>query len=175
VHVDKAFFGGGCFWAMEEAFPNLRGVEATEVGYMGGHALNPTHAEVRSGTSGHTEVVAISYDPAVISYEDLLKVFFNSHDPTQFNRQGPDVGEEFRSAIFCSSPEQHQAALRVRLVLNQMKRFRRPIMTEILSASAFYPAAEMHQHFLAKERARNHPWYPPVAEVLAEAKGTRLR
>lgn len=173
--VDKAFFAGGCFWAMEAAFSPLSGVRETEVGYMGGHAPHPSHAEVRSGTTGHAEIVAISFDLATISYEDLLKVFFSSHDPTQFNRQGPDIGSEFRSAIFYTSAEQQQAATRMRTVLNQMKRFRQPIMTEILSASTFYPAADIHQHFLAKERARHHSWPSPVSEVLAESRGLRLR
>jgi len=173
--MDKAFFAGGCFWAMEEAFAGLPGVKATEVGYMGGHSPHPSHAEVRGGSTGHAEVVSISFDSAVISYENLLKVFFESHDPTQFNRQGPDVGPEFRSAIFYSSVEQQQAAMRTRTVLNQIKHFRRPIMTEILPVSAFYPAADMHQHFLAKERAHHHRWPSPISEVLAESRGLRRR
>jgi peptide-methionine (S)-S-oxide reductase len=173
--MDKAFFAGGCFWAMEEAFSGLPGIKSTMVGYMGGHTAHPSHAEVRSGATGHAEVVAISFDPAVIGYEDLLKMFFSSHDPSQFNRQGADIGTAFRSAIFYTSPEQQQCALRMRTVLNQLKRFRQPIMTEILSASAFYPAADMHQHFLAKERAHHRVWHPPIAEALAEARGIHLR
>lgn len=172
--TDLATFAGGCFWAVEEAFSGLRGVLATEVGYMGGRVPNPSHAAVRSGETGHAEVVSITFDPAAISYESLLNVFFSIHDPTQYNRQGADIGPAFRSAIFYHSDVQRELAARTRKILNQMKRFRQPIMTEIAPAAEFYPAEERHQHFLAKERARNHPWHPPIAEALAEAKGLRL-
>jgi peptide-methionine (S)-S-oxide reductase len=171
--METATFAGGCFWALEEVFREAPGVLQTEVGYMGGHVPAPTHAQVRSGTTGHAEVVNIEFDPGQVGYDDLLRMFFSSHDPTQLNRQGPDIGPEFRSAVFYHSAEQCQAADSVRAVLRQMKRSRQPIMTELVPASAFYPADEMHQHFLAKERARNRPWYPPVAEALAHAGGPR--
>lgn len=173
--MEKATFAGGCFWAMEDAFSGLAGVTQTQVGYMGGHAVNPTHTQVRTGKTGHAEVVDIVFDNALISFEDLLKTFFNAHDPTQYNRQGPDVGPEFRSAVFYHSPQQQHLAAQMRSVHNKIKGFPRPIMTEITAASTFYPADEMHQHFLAKERARHHPWHPPIAEALAERKGLHLR
>lgn len=171
--METATFAGGSFWALEEVFREAYGVLQTEVGYMGGHVAAPTHAQVRSGTTGHAEVVNIKFDPERVSYDDLLKMFFNSHDSTQLNRQGPDIGPEFRSAIFYHSAEQCQAADSARAVLRQMKHSRQPVMTELTAASTFYPADEMHQHFLAKERARNRPWYPPVAEALAHAAGPR--
>jgi peptide-methionine (S)-S-oxide reductase len=171
--METATFAGGCFWALEEVFRQAHGVVQTEVGYMGGHVPSPTHAQVRSGSTGHAEVVNISFDPGLVSYDDLLKLFFSSHDPTQLNRQGPDIGPEFRSAIFYHSAEQCQAANSARAVFRQMKRSPHPVMTELVPASVFYPAAEIHQHFLAKEQARNRPWYPPVAEALACAGGPR--
>lgn len=164
--MEKATFAGGCFWAVEDAFENVPGIISTRVGYAGGHVVDPTHEQVRTGTTGHAEAVEITFDPDEVSYDQLLDIFWHSHDPTQLNRQGPDVGTEYRSAIFYHSMAQHDAAERSRAVLMRMKHFRAPIMTEIIAASAFYPAEEKHQHFIAKERARGHHWSPPISESL---------
>ena len=171
--MEKATFAGGSFWAMEEAFREVPGVTATRVGYTGGHVPHPSHAQVRSGTTGHAEAVEVTFDPDRISYENLLEVFFNNHDPTQLNRQGPDRGTEFRSAIFYHSAAQKDAAQLRRLVLTKMNRFQGPIATEFCAATEFYPAEEKHQHFLAKEAAHHHPWHPPVAEALESTRNHR--
>lgn len=151
---EKATFGAGCFWGVEEAFRQLPGVERTTVGYSGGHTENPTYRDVCSDATGHAEVVQVEFDPAVISYRDLLNVFWEVHDPTQVNRQGPDTGSQYRTAIFFHSPEQEAAALASRADLQASGRFRRPIATEILPAGPFYPAEEYHQQYLAKRGMR---------------------
>ena len=173
--MEKATFAGGCFWAMEEAFREVPGVTATRVGYTGGHVPHPSHAQVRSGTTGHAEAVEVTFDPGRTSYEDLLDIFFTSHDPTQLDKQGPDIGKEFRSAVFYHSPEQKAAAQLCRTVLMQMNRYHGPIVTEFCAATEFYPADEMHQHFLAKEAAKNRPWHPPVAEALERSQTHRSK
>ncbi len=148
--MEKATFGAGCFWGVEVAFRQLKGVTATQVGYLGGSLENPTYKDVCSGRTGHAEVVEVTYDPAQSSYEDLLKVFWENHDPTQLNRQGPDVGEQYRSAIFFHTPEQETAARASKAQLDASGRFKRPIATEITPASKFYRAEEYHQQYLEK-------------------------
>ena len=148
--MEEATFGAGCFWGVEAAFRQIPGVTATTVGYLGGSLRNPTYRDVCTGRTGHAEVVRVAYDPARISYNDLLRVFWENHDPTTLNRQGPDVGAQYRSAIFYHTPEQQAAAAASKAQLDESKRFRRPIVTEITPASDFYPAEEYHQQYLEK-------------------------
>src|SRR5712664_1090649 len=148
--MEKATFGAGCFWGVEAAFRQIDGVISTAVGYSGGHTANPTYRDVCSDETGHAEVVQIEFDPAKISYEKLLDVFWENHDPTQLNRQGPDVGEQYRSAIFFHSPAQEAAARASKSRLEQSGRFKRPIVTEITPAPTFYRAEEYHQRYLEK-------------------------
>lgn len=146
----KATFGGGCFWGVEATFRGVEGVTDTAVGYMGGHTDNPTYKDVCSGQTGHAEVVQVDYDPVVVSYEQLLNVFWEVHDPTQLNRQGPDVGDQYRSAIFYHDDEQRDAAERSKAVLEQSDRFTRPIVTAIEPADTFWKAEDYHQQYLEK-------------------------
>jgi peptide-methionine (S)-S-oxide reductase len=145
-----ATFAAGCFWGPEETFRRLKGVVNTAVGYMGGHTENPTYGDVCGDATGHAEVVQVTYDPAVTSYEDLLNIFWGIHDPTQINRQGPDVGTQYRSAIFFHTPEQEQAARASLEKLSKSGRYQRPLATEIVPASNFWRAEEYHQRYLSK-------------------------
>jgi peptide-methionine (S)-S-oxide reductase len=144
----KATFGAGCFWGVEEAFRQVNGVTATAVGYAGGALENPTYKQVCTDRTGHAEVVEVEYDPSQVSYEELLELFWSIHDPTTPDRQGPDVGSQYRSAIFYHTPEQQAAAQASKE--NASSRFRRPIVTEITPAPTFYRAEEYHQQYLAK-------------------------
>ena len=148
--TETATFGAGCFWGVEAAFRQLAGVTGTTAGYLGGTMRSPSYEDVCTGRTGHAEVVQVEFDPRRISYDDLLAVFWTNHDPTQMNRQGPDVGTQYRSAIFVHSPTQQQAAERSRSQLVESRRFRRPIATEITAATDFYPAEEYHQRYLEK-------------------------
>jgi peptide-methionine (S)-S-oxide reductase len=146
----NALFGAGCFWGVEAAFRQVEGVLATAVGYSGGRLENPTYENVCSGRTGHAEVVEVEYDPSKVSYDKLLDVFWENHDPTTLNRQGPDVGEQYRSAIFTLAPEQEAAARASKERLEKSGRYKRPIVTEITPASKFYRAEEYHQRYLEK-------------------------
>ena len=148
--TQKATFGAGCFWGVEAAFRQVPGVVATAVGYAGGSLPNPTYKDVCSDRTGHAEVVQVEYDPSRVSYEDLLTVFWENHDPTTLNGQGPDVGSQYRSAIFFHSPEQEASARASKELLDRSGRFRRPIVTEIEPAPAFWRAEEYHQQYLEK-------------------------
>jgi len=148
--MEKATFGAGCFWHVEEAFRHLKGVTATTVGYMGGTLKNPTYDDVCTDKTGHAEVVEIIYDPGKISYEALLNVFWDIHDPTTKNRQGPDIGTQYRSVIFYYTLEQKAMAEASKKNLEQSKKYKKKIVTEISKAPAFYPAEEYHQQYLAK-------------------------
>lgn len=148
--METATFGAGCFWGVEETFRQIPGVVDTAVGYLGGHMQNPTYQDVCTDETGHAEVVQVTYDPAKVSYEQLLNVFWESHDPTTLNRQGPDIGKQYRSAIFFHSPEQERTASASKERVQASGRFRRPIVTEITPASTFYRAEEYHQKYLAK-------------------------
>ncbi|MCI0489773.1 MAG: peptide-methionine (S)-S-oxide reductase MsrA [Blastocatellia bacterium] len=148
--MEKATFGAGCFWGVEAAFRQVEGVTATQVGYTGGHLKNPTYRDVCTGMTGHAEAVEVEYDPSRVSYEELLDVFWENHDPTTLNRQGPDIGAQYRSAIFFHSPEQEAEALASKERLEQSGRHRRPIVTEITPASEFYTAEEYHQQYFEK-------------------------
>jgi peptide-methionine (S)-S-oxide reductase len=151
--MEKAMFGAGCFWGVEAAFRRFPGVCQTAVGYAGGHTRNPTYKEVCSDTTGHAEVVLVEFDPAKVSYADLLNVFWENHDPTQLNRQGPDFGKQYRSAIFFFTPEQEAAARTSKERLEKSGRFRKPIVTEITAAPEFWRAEEYHQQYLEKRGA----------------------
>jgi peptide-methionine (S)-S-oxide reductase len=146
--MDKATFGAGCFWGVEAAFRQVKGVLSTSVGYSGGHLPDATYKDVCSGKTGHAEVVQVEFDPAQVSYDQLLDVFWENHDPTTLNRQGPDVGAQYRSAIFFHSPEQEAAAKASRE--KAQSRFRNRIVTEITPASEFWRAEDYHQQYLEK-------------------------
>lgn len=148
--MEKATFGAGCFWGVEAAFRQIKGVKATAVGYAGGTTKNPTYEEVCTDRTGHAEVVQVDFDPAEVSYEDLLEVFWSTHDPTQLNRQGSDVGMQYRSVIFFHSPEEEAAAHASKEKLAASGRYRRPIVTEIVPAGEFWCAEEYHQQYLEK-------------------------
>jgi peptide-methionine (S)-S-oxide reductase len=148
--MTKATFAAGCFWGVEETFRKLPGVAATAVGYMGGKLANPTYEDVCTDETGHAEVVEVEYDPAQISFEQLLEVFWKSHDPTQLNRQGPDVGTQYRSAVFYHTSDQKAAAEKAKAALATSGRFRRPVVTEITEAGPFWRAEEYHQKYLKK-------------------------
>ena len=151
MSLQKATFGAGCFWGVEAEFRQLpKGVVSTAVGYEGGTMKNPTYRDVCADRTGHAEVVEVEYDPEKISYEDLLKVFWANHDPTTLNRQGPDVGTQYRSVIFYHTPEQQVAALASKEKLEKSGRYRRPVVTEIVPATSFYRAEEYHQQYLEK-------------------------
>lgn len=153
--MDTAIFGAGCFWGVEETFRNVPGVTETAVGYLGGHTKNPTYKDVCTDETGHAEVVQVTYDPAKVSYEQLVDVFWSAHDPTTVNRQGPDVGTQYRSAIFYHSPEQERIARASKEKAQSSGKFRRTIVTEITPAAEFYRAEEYHQQYLAK-RGMSH-------------------
>lgn len=146
----KATFGAGCFWCVEDVFRKTKGVTNTTVGYSGGHTKNPTYEEVCTDRTGHAEVVQVEFDPDVITYEELLGVFWNSHDPTQLNRQGPDIGTQYRSVIFFHNKEQEEIAKRSKEQLEKSGRFTKEIVTEIKPAQEFYRAEEYHQQYYAK-------------------------
>jgi peptide-methionine (S)-S-oxide reductase len=145
-----ASFAAGCFWGVEAAFRQVEGVLDTAVGYSGGRLENPTYEDVCSGRTGHAETVEVEYDPARVSYEQLLDVFWENHDPTTLNRQGPDVGEQYRSAIFFHTPEQQAAATASKAKLEDSGKYKRPIVTQIQPASKFFRAEEYHQRYLEK-------------------------
>lgn len=149
--ADRATFAAGCFWGVESFFRAIPGVIDATVGYTGGRTERPSYEEVCTGRTGHAEAVEVRYDPARVSYETLLGVFFENHDPTTANRQGPDVGEQYRSAVFVHSAEQERAARAKVAELEAAKRFRRPIVTQIVPAAPFWRAEEYHQRYFEKK------------------------
>src|ERR1700690_1509960 len=146
--MEKATFAAGCFWGVEATFRQLPGVAASRVGYIGGQTENPTYKDVCTDRTGHAEAVEVEFDPAKIRYADLLKVFWENHDPTQVNRQGPDWGTQYRSAIFFHSPDQEAAAQAFIARLTEEKRFSKPIATQVVPAETFWRAEEYHQRYL---------------------------
>ena len=148
--MEKATFAAGCFWGVEEVFHRTKGVVSTTVGYTGGSLPNPTYERVCTDRSGHAEAVEVIYDPAQVSYQDLLNVFWENHDPTTRNRQGPDLGTQYRSAVFYHTPQQQALALATKELLERSGRYRRPIVTEVVPAGPFYRAEEYHQRYLEK-------------------------
>ena len=172
-----AILGGGCFWCVEAAINQLEGVQSVVSGYMGGRVPNPSYEQVCSGRTGHVEVAQISFDPETISYDDLLHVFFTLHDPTTLNRQGNDVGEQYRSVIFYRDEEQHQTAQKVIEELTKEQVFAKPIVTAVEPASTFYPAENYHQNYFA-----NNPYQPyclavvsPKVKKIREKFASRLK
>jgi len=152
MEYNKAIFAAGCFWGVESTFRKIKGVVSTRVGYTGGHYPNPTYEDVCSDKTGHAEAIEVTFEPTQLSYEDLLAVFWNMHDPTTLNRQGPDIGSQYRSAIFFFSSEQEERAIKSKEILEQSGRYRRPIVTEIVKASEFWEAEEYHQQYNEKRR-----------------------
>ena len=147
---EKATFGAGCFWKPEYVFRQVDGVVSTSVGYTGGETSNPSYEQVCTGRTGHAEVVQVEFDPEKVSYEDLLEVFWNIHDPTTLNRQGPDLGTQYRSAIYYHSPDQETAARRSLAHKEESRAYRDPIVTEIAEYSKFYRAEEYHQRYIER-------------------------
>ena len=150
--TEIATFAAGCFWGVEHAFSKVKGVVNTTVGYTGGHFRNPTYDAVCSDETGHAEAVQVEYDPSIVSYEKLLDVFWNSHDPTQWHRQGPDIGSQYRSAVFYHNEEQKKAAIASKEKLEKSGKYKKPIVTEIMPASTFYKAEEYHQKYWLKNK-----------------------
>jgi peptide-methionine (S)-S-oxide reductase len=150
VSTEKATFGAGCFWGVEETFRQVPGVVDVAVGYEGGTLDNPSYRDVCTDRTGHAEVVEVDYNPERVSYDELLNVFWNNHNPTTLNRQGPDVGTQYRSVVFYHTPEQQATATASKEQLEREGRFKRPIVTQIVPASTFYRAEEYHQQYLAK-------------------------
>lgn len=150
TRLQKATFAAGCFWGVEETFRNIKGVISTVVGYTGGHTENPSYKEVCTDTTGHAEAVEVTFDPGVVSFKELLEAFWDSHDPTTPNRQGPDIGSQYRSAIFFHDVEQERVAKESKEALDSSGVYSLPVVTEIVPAAAFYPAEEYHQKYLMK-------------------------
>lgn len=148
--MEKAIFGAGCFWGVEATFRDVPGVLDVVSGYCGGHMENPSYEDVCTGRTGHAEVVEVTFDPDRVSYQKLLDTFWKCHNPTTLNRQGPDIGTQYRSVIFYNSPEQQKAAESAKESLNNLGAFRSPIVTEVTAACRFYPAEEYHQRYLEK-------------------------
>ena len=153
---EVATLAGGCFWCLEAAFQDLKGVENVQSGYAGGRVANQSYEDVCTGTTGHAEVVQITFNPQVVSFEDLLHVFFTIHDPTTLNRQGADVGTQYRSAIFYHSPEQKATAERVIAELQAQKLWDEPVVTELKPLTAFYPAEEYHRDYFRRNPTQGY-------------------
>ncbi len=165
----KATFAGGCFWCTEAVYAEIKGVEAVTSGYIGGKVPNPTYKDVCTGLTGHAEAIEIEYDPAVVPFEKLLEVFFATHDPTTLNRQGADVGTQYRSGIFYHDDEQKRIAAEVITKLNAARVFPGPIVTEVTPASTFYPAEDYHQDYFAKNP------FQPYCQAVAAPKVQKVR
>ncbi len=168
-HFEAATLAGGCFWCLEAVFDEVKGVESVESGYAGGHVQNPTYRAVCNGETGHAEVVQIKFDPSVVSYRDLLNVFFAIHDPTTLNRQGADAGTQYRSAIFYHSPAQKEAAETLVKELNEQKIWNNPIVTEVSPLSNFYMAEDYHQEYFARNP------YQPYCQAVVTPKVSKFR
>jgi peptide-methionine (S)-S-oxide reductase len=169
VVSEIATLAGGCFWCLEAVFENVRGVERVESGYCGGRMVNPTYQQVCNGNTGHAEVVQVTFDPAVISYREILEIFFGIHDPTTLNRQGPDEGTQYRSSIFYHSPEQKKIAEDLIADLNTAQVFDALIVTEVAPAGTFYKAEEYHQGYF-----RSNP-YQPYCMMVVSPKVAKFR
>jgi peptide-methionine (S)-S-oxide reductase len=166
---ETATLAGGCFWCLEAVYDEIKGVLSVESGYSNGHVSNPTYKEVCGGDTGHAEAVRIQFDPSIISYRDLLNVFFGIHDPTTLNRQGADIGTQYRSAIFYHSPEQRETAENLIRDLNAQKIWDAPIVTEVAAASQFHVAEDYHQEYFA------HNPYQPYCMAVVAPKVTKFR
>jgi peptide-methionine (S)-S-oxide reductase len=168
-HTELATLAGGCFWCLEAVFEQLKGVEKVESGYAGGQVPNPSYRQVCTGTTGHAEVVQLTFDPQTVTYRDLLGVFFTIHDPTTLNRQGADVGEQYRSAIFYHSPEQKAAAEQVIQEMTAAGVWSAPIVTELSPYSRFYKAEDYHQEYFRNNQAQ------PYCQVVIAPKVSKFR
>ena len=169
--LQTAVFAGGCFWGVEAVFEHVKGVKAVVSGYAGGTVVNPDYETVTSGRTGHAEVVKVTFDPAVVSYETLLAVFFTvAHNPTELNRQGPDVGTQYRSAIFFTNAEQQKSATTVIAQLTQAKAFSRPIVTQVAPLSKFYDAEKYHQNYLYSHTDQPYIVYNDLPKIDALKK-----
>jgi peptide-methionine (S)-S-oxide reductase len=166
---EVAVFGGGCFWCTEAIFQQLKGVRSVSPGYAGGHKINPTYNEVSTGMTGHAEVTRVEFDPSIIPYEDLLEIFMHLHDPTTLNRQGYDVGSQYRSIILYKNDQQKKMAEKVLLALNASKEFKRPIVTEIKPLEKFYEAEDYHKNYYANNMDK------PYCQLIISPKLTHLR
>ena len=151
--LEKATFAAGCFWGVEATFRQIKGVKATMVGYCGGETASPTYEDVCTDRTGHAEAVEVEYDPTLVTYDQLLNVFWENHDPTTVNRQGPDHGTQYRSVIFYHSPEQKTAAEASKEKLDKSGKLHRPVVTQVVEAAKFWPAEDYHQQYLEKRRA----------------------
>jgi peptide-methionine (S)-S-oxide reductase len=168
-HTVLATLGGGCFWCLEAVFEKVRGVGRVVSGYAGGHSVDPTYREVCSGATGHAEVVQVTFDPSTVSFTDMLRVFFAIHDPTTLNRQGPDVGTQYRSAIFFHDGEQKAEAERLIAELNAAHIWSAPIVTEVVPLSKFYPAEDYHQGYFRQHRDQ------PYCQAVVSPKVAKFR
>lgn len=173
--LEQATLGGGCFWCLEAVYDDLEGVASVESGYAGGHVAAPTYEAVCSGRTGHAEVVRITFDPAVVSYADLLRVFFTIHDPTTLNRQGADVGTQYRSVIFTHSPEQEQAARAALAEVAAAQLYPDPIVTEIKPLDRFYVAEDYHQEYFARNPGQGYCQFVVAPKVSKFRKQWRER
>lgn len=169
LKAESATFGSGCFWCTEAVFSELQGVERVEPGYAGGRVANPTYDQVCNGDTGHAEVAQVTYDPSAVSYRELLEVFFSTHDPTTLNRQGADVGTQYRSVIFYGSESQKAEAERTIRELTEEKVFRNPIVTEVSPLASFYPAEDYHREYFRRNQSK------PYCQVVIAPKLAKFR
>jgi peptide-methionine (S)-S-oxide reductase len=169
TNLEAATLGGGCFWCLEAVFDEVRGVQDVVSGYAGGFVVNPTYRQVCDGKTGHAEVVRVTFDPTVITFREILEIFFAIHDPTTLNRQGADVGTQYRSAIFYHSSQQKETAQTVIAELNADRVFDKPIVTEVTGVTKFYAAEDYHQEYF-----RKNP-YQPYCQVVVSPKVAKLR
>ena len=156
---EVAILGAGCFWCVEAVFEELNGVISVESGYMGGHVENPSYKEICTGTTGHAEVAKVTFDPTIVTFSEVLEVFWKTHDPTTLNRQGADVGTQYRSAIFYQSPEQQETATYYKKKLTESGAYSSPIVTEIVVSSIYYPAEDYHQNYYALNASQGYCQY----------------
>ena len=177
ANMDTATFGNGCFWCTEAVFQNLKGVYSAVSGYAGGHVKNPTYKDVCAGTTGHAEVLQIVYDPAVISFKDLLEVFWKTHDPTTLNRQGNDIGTQYRSSVFYHNEEQKQLAEKYKTELNASGAFGKPVVTEIKAFTEFFRAENYHQDYYSLNGTEPYCTYviQPKVEKFKEVFKDKLK
>ncbi|MSQ33677.1 MAG: peptide-methionine (S)-S-oxide reductase [Dehalococcoidia bacterium] len=167
--TEVATLAGGCFWCLEAVFEQLRGVEKVVSGYSGGQAPNPSYRQVCSGTTGHAEVVQVAFDPQALSFRDLLEVFFTIHDPTTLDRQGPDEGTQYRSAVFYHTPEQQATAKQVLADIAAARLWKQPLVTQVVPLQAFYPAEDYHREYYRRNT------YQPYCQVIIEPKVAKFR
>jgi len=174
---ETATLGGGCFWCTEAIYKSLKGVESVTSGYSGGKTKNPTYQDVCSGITGHAEVIQIIFDPAIISYSEILDIFWATHDPTLLNQQGSDFGTQYRSVIFCHTPEQREIAEKLKAKFNQENTFNKPVVTEIANFEKFYPAEKYHQNYYELNPAKGYCQIAiaPKLEKLRKKFSTKLK